>query len=394
MLNIGFPLRMDVIQAIAGLGEDSGGPSRTVSALAGHLCKVVDRVALLTIHRAGESIVQPPGSEVSLRFAADGIGVDRYRQSPTRKLLAQLLPRAGPALVHDHGIWLPFNHAIASVCRQSADTVRLVSPRGMLEPWALGFGALKKRIAWFAYQLGDLRSAKGFHATSDSEAASVRRLGLAQPIAIIPNAVTVPRVLPVKTREMGRRQQALFLSRIHPKKGLLDLITAWGLVRPENWCLSIVGGDERGHRKEVEALICSQGLQNAISVASQVSDAEKWGLYAESDLFILPSYSENFGVVVAEAMHMGLPVITTTATPWYIIQEAHCGWYTDPGIAPLKAALEKAFASPAGQLASMGARGRQVVADRFDWDRVALQMAEFYRWMIGGGTRPRYVHVD
>lgn len=394
MLNQGFPLRMDVIQAVAGLGENSGGPSRTVSALTGHLCKVVERVALLTIRRPGETIVQPPGGEVALQFAEDGRGFDRYWQSPMRKLLAQMLRTGGPALVHDHGIWLPFNHAVASVCRQHSGTVRVVSPRGMLEPWALGFGALKKQLAWIAYQLGDLRTAKGFHATSDAEATSIRRLGFPQPIAVIPNSVTAPHLLPVKRLDRGQIKQALFLSRIHPKKGLLDLINAWGLVRPAHWRLSIVGGDELGHRKEVEALICSQGLQDAITVASQVSDQEKWLFYADSDLFILPSYSENFGVVVAEALLMGLPVITTTATPWSVIEEIHCGWYIDPGVATLKTALEKAFASSAEQLGAMGARSRQVAADRFDWDRVALQMAEFYLWMIDGSARPGHVHVD
>lgn len=394
MLNKGIPFRLDVIETVAGLGEDSGGPSRTVSALAGHLCKVVDQVALLTIRRSGETIVQPPSSEVSLQFAEDGIGIDRYWQSHTREQLGNLLPRSGPALVHDHGIWLPFNHAIASVCRQLPGTVRVVSPRGMLEPWALNYGVWKKRLAWFVYQLDDLRTAKGFHATSDAEATSIRRLGFAQPIAVIPNAVTGPHLLPVKSLDRSQLKQALFLSRIHPKKGLLDLINAWGLVRPAHWRLSIVGGDELGHRREVEALICSQGLQDTITVASQANDEEKWLLYAESDLFILPSYSENFGVVVAEALLMGLPVITTTATPWSVIEEMHCGWYIAPGVGSLKTALERAFASPAEQLGAMGARGRQVVADRFDWEQVALQMAEFYRWMIDGGTRPGHVHVD
>ena len=389
-----FNFIMHVIQTIAGLGENAGGPSRTVTALAGHLSTIVGTVSLLTISRPGEGRICPSCGNVSLKVVEEQSGISRYWQSSARKELAALLRGDSRAIVHDHGVWLPFNHAVAAVCKRRAGAVRLVSPRGMLEPWALGFGSLKKRLALLAYQSADLKSASGFHATSNGEAENIRRLGFDQPIAVIPNAVNAPSALPIKSLARGQTKQALFLSRIHPKKGLFDLINAWNLVRPANWRLSIVGGSEAGHREELEQLICSLGLEECIRVASQVSEEDKWSVYAESDLFILPSYSENFGVVIAEAMLMGLPVITTKGTPWSVIDEAGCGWYIDTGVVALKAALEEAFRAPIDQLEAMGARGKQVVTDRFDWSRIAQQMAEFYSWMIQGGTRPQCVYRD
>jgi glycosyltransferase involved in cell wall biosynthesis len=264
----------------------------------------------------------------------------------------------------------------------------------MLEPWALKFGALKKRLALLAYQARDLASANGFHATSEAEAEGIRRLGLKQPIAVIPNAVSAPDILPARPVLNGSINTALFLSRIHPKKGLTDLVNAWARLRPSDWRLLIVGGSELGHRNEIEQLIRSLGIQQSITISDQVADTDKWAIYAGADLFVLPSYSENFGVVVAEAMLMGLPVITTKATPWAVIREAGCGWYIDTGVPSLSSALDQAFHTTPEQLVAMGRRGRELVHSRFDWVRIAGEMAEFYLWIMYGGSRPLCVYRD
>lgn len=385
---------MRIVHTIDGLARDSGGPSRTVTSLAGHLSEVGGPVDLIALGAADEQSVRPPCGDVRLSIIERPGGVDRFRVSRLRRELSTILDTSASTVVHDHGIWLPFNHAVAEVCRRVPAVMRVVSPRGMLEPWALGNGAWKKRIAWFSYQARDLVSARAFHATSEAEAAAIRSLGFVQPIAVIPNAVTTPRALPVRRQVFGGRRQVLFLSRIHPVKGLLNLVTAWGLLRPDDWCLSIVGGGEPGHRQEVEELIRELGLQSSISVAPQVDDESKWSLYADADLFVLPSHSENFGVVVAEAMLMGVPVITTTATPWSVIAEENCGWYVDTGVAALRLALEEAFRTPSGELMAMGLRGKRVVEMKYDWARIAAQMLEFYRWLEQGGSRPDWVRHD
>ncbi len=126
-------------------------------------------------------------------------------------------------VIHDHGLWMPSNRGVASFARRRR--IRLVvSPRGMMTAWAMKYRAFKKKIAWFMFQQQSLASAAGFHATSSEEAEDIRRLGFRQPLAVIPNGVDFPVSWPARTRSVARR--LLFLSRIHPKKGLIPLVHA------------------------------------------------------------------------------------------------------------------------------------------------------------------------
>ena len=124
-----------------------------------------------------------------------------------------------------------------------------------------------------------------------------------------------------------------------------------------------------------------------------VSGTQKRESYRAADVFVLPSHSENFGVVVAEALTHGLPVITTTGTPWPEIVEAGCGWWIDIGVPPLAAALGEAMGLSDRQRSLMGKRGQEYVR-RYAWDAVARQTAEVYRWLLGRGDCPDCVHLD
>ena len=246
----------------------------------------------------------------------------------------------GTGLVHDHGLWLPTNHASARAAAR-ASVPFVVSTRGMLTEWALRFNAGKKRAAWALYQRRDLQSARLFHATAEEEVEDIRRAGLRQPVALIPNGVE----LPDRAREAptGTVRKALFLSRVHPKKGLINLVRAWAEVRPEGWELVLAGPDEGGHRAEVEHVIRALGLEG-VRWTGEVDDRAKWDLYYGADLFVLPTFSENFGIVVAEALAAGIPAITTTGAPWGVLEERGCGWWIDTGVEPLVAALREATA--------------------------------------------------
>ena len=171
------------------------------------------------------------------------------------------------------------------------------------------------------------------------EVEDIRRSGLSQPAIIAPNGVDVPEGVR-RIRTEGRRK-ALFVSRVHPKKGLVNLVRAWADVRPEGWEIVIVGPDEGGHRAEVTAVARELDVQE-ITWTGEVRDEAKWGLYFDADLFVLPTFSENFGIVVAEALAAGVPAITTTGAPWGVLNERRCGWWIDVGVEPLAAALREA----------------------------------------------------
>ncbi|MGB3541863.1 glycosyltransferase, partial [Rubrivirga sp.] len=270
---------------------------------------------------------------------------------------------------------------------------RVVTTRGMLEPWARRHRRLKKAVAWRLYQRRDLASAAVLHATAESEAESLRSVGLRAPIAVIPNGVDVPAQVAPHDRSPGTPRRALFLSRVHPKKGLPQFLEVWSQVRPAGWELLIAGPDEDGHRADLEAQAARLGLTE-VRFRGSVPDSEKWNLYRSADLFVLPTYSENFGVVVAEALASGVPVVTTTGTPWSDLRDHGCGWWVAPDARPLRDALEDAVALEDAARAGMGTRGRALVSARYGWPQISAQMADVYAWTLGHAPRPSTVHTD
>lgn len=293
---------------------------------------------------------------------------------------------ASAAIIHDTGAWLPTNHLAAKVAAQHRLPL-VVSPRGMLAAWSLQHKALRKRIAWGLYQRRDLSSAALLHATSLPEAKDIQRLQLCRPIAVVPNGVELPPFEQTATPDSLERQ-LLFLSRIHPKKGLIHLVEAWARLKPEGWHVVIAGTGEAAHERAVRELIQAHQLEQRVRMIGAVDGDAKWELYRSSDLFVLPSYNENFGLVIAEALASGLPVITTTETPWEEIVAHQCGWWISVGTDSLEAALAQALRLGPEERAQMGRRGRQLIESRFSWSAIAQRMTEVYLWLLGKGTKP------
>ena len=259
----------------------------------------------------------------------------------------------------------------------------------MLSAWALGHKAWKKRLAWWLYQRRDLESARVLHATSAAEAEDIRRLGLRQPVAIIPNGVALPPQEAMGQRApAASRRTALFLSRIHPGKGLLDLVQAWHKLRPSGWRVLVAGPDEENHRAAVEQAISERRLDGYFKFLGPVGDDRKWEVFGQADLFVLPTKSENFGIAIAEALAAGVPVITTKAAPWQELESHRCGWWVDVGVEPLVAALREATAASPEVLREMGLRGRELVRERYSWPKIAQEMKAVYEWVLGRGPRP------
>ncbi len=305
------------------------------------------------------------------------------------RILERNCMHEGPCLIHDNGVWLATNHAAARTTRRQKKTL-VLSPRGMLTKWSLGYRSWKKKLAMRAYQRRDLEAVSCFHASSAQEAEDLRTIGLTQPIAIIPNGVSFPLAAHSAPRRKEGARTVLFLSRINPKKGLLDLVKAWSFLRPQGWRVIIAGPDEQNHKNAVLRTIRAEGLEGHFTFTGMVPEEDKWRIYSNADIFVLPSYSENFGVSVAEALACGVPVITTKGTPWETIAQKRCGWWIDSGAVPLAAALREAIALSDSQRNEMGLRGRKL-AENFSWDKIARQMAEVYRWLCGEGERPDFV---
>lgn len=330
-------------------------------------------------------------------YAYPVVGPRRFGWSPG---LAKHLEASNTQIVHLHGVW---QYPTVAVLRWARRTQRpyLVSPHGMLEPWALKYSRYRKAIVNWLFQNACLSEANCLRATAASELESIRLAGFRNPVALIPNGVPFPEVLPARPpRAPNARKRALFVSRIHPKKGLLNLVNAWArLLKSEagpliarDWELVLIGPDEGAHLAQVMAAVKANGLEQHISYGGEIWDeTAKNQCYASADLFVLPTYSENFGLVIAEAMSCAVPVITTHGTPWQDLETFRCGWWIEIGEEPLFYALQKALATPLETLRQMGLRGRQLIEDKYSWKGPGRQMADVYEWLLGRRTKPECV---
>lgn len=372
---------MHVLHSVAHVDPGTGGPARSVTAL----CRALEAAGL-----DARLVTQRP-QQGELPFA-----LPRHTQLVPRgtwravrhfrQAVHALAQGPGPCLAHDHGIWLPTNHAVAKAARE-AGLPRVVSPRGMLDAWSLGWHAGRKRLAWRLYQQRDLREAQLLHATSRAEAEGFRAAGLTQGVAVVPNGVEVPdEDSPSLARAEQGPRVALFLSRVHPKKGLPDLLAAWQAVRPVGWELWVAGDGEPAHVAEVrEAVQHLPGSTPPVRLLGAVPDGDRARLLARAELFVLPTRSENFGQVVAEALAAGVPVLTTHAAPWPALEAHGAGWWVPLGEEALVQALRAACASEASELAAMGRRGQAWMRAEFAWESVAKRMQAVYAHVLGRG---------
>jgi glycosyltransferase involved in cell wall biosynthesis len=296
-----------------------------------------------------------------------------------------------PDVVHVHGIWM---HPSRSVLQWARATGRpyMITPHGMLAPIALKFSPLKKKLSLVLFQKESFDAACCLHATCDAEYNEIRRFGLRRPVAIIPNGITVAD-LPLR-KEWGQRRRVLSLGRIHPKKGLHRLIRAWALVEDyyPDWWLDIVGPSENDHAAELGRLVCQLGLRR-VSIAGPVYGRKKDELMSNADVFVLPTFSENFALTVAESLGCGTPVISTKGAPWRGLEDNACGWWVDHGVEPMVAALREAMSMSVERRRSMGMRGRAWMERDFSWASVAQQATEVYRWMHRKSKAPLCVHL-
>lgn len=404
------------------MGESGGGPPRSVGQLCDHLVEQIP-VHLLTAEDPKDPLV-PLHKEIQTHFVSGENRTmrGRFRAAGFFSSLEQIHQFHPLELCHQHGIWLRCSHETTTFAHRHGIPL-IIAPRGMLEPWAINNSKWKKKLAWALYQKHDLQKATAFHATALSEAESIRRLGFKQPIAVIPNGIVLPDVAgsreqraesaehgalnpslqapssmphalnskPHAPGSLPTARTALFLSRINPKKGLPMLLDAWAKVAPSDWRLVIAGNDDANHLPLVERKISELGLGGRVTIVGPLFGKAKEEAYINADLFVLPSYSENFGIVVTEALGYSLPVLTTTGCPWQELETHNCGWWVEPTPLGIEQGLNQALRTKNEELSAMGMRGRRLVEANYQWPGIADKMLEFYDWILNGGKQPDFV---
>lgn len=381
---------MKILHVVPNVSEEASGPAYSVPSLARALARLGHDVELFSV--LGAPLAAEPG--FTHRVYPRASLLPRLWRSPAlARALAQAA--AGADVLHSHSLWVMPN-IYPGWIRRSASTRLVVSPRGTLSAWALNHSRWKKRLVWALAQGRVVRAAACLHATADSEYRDLRALELGQPICVIPNGIDVPSVSALdEPRDEGQPRTLLYIGRLHVKKGVDRLLRAWAAIaaqRPD-WCLRIVGPDDGGHEAELRGLAASLRAPR-VTFAAPVYGENKRAGYRRADLHVLPSHSENFGMTVAESLACGTPVITTHGTPWSGLEREACGWWIEPGVDPLVAALLGATALERNELLRIGERGRRWMMRDFSWDTVGEQMAAVYGWLRGGGPPPPCVRAD
>jgi poly(glycerol-phosphate) alpha-glucosyltransferase len=299
-------------------------------------------------------------------------------------------------LLHLQGLWLYPSIATLRWRRRTGRPV-VISPHGMLDPWAVANAGWKKRLALAAFERANLRGAACIHALNAGERDAMRSFGLTGPVAVIPNGVTLPeagRAPPRPGWLPADRRVLLFLGRIHPKKGLSETLEAWAKLPDglrDRWALVLAGWDDGGHLEGLRRQAAALGLREGVLFPGPVFGADKAALLAYADAFILASHSEGLPMGVLEAWAHRLPVFMTRACnlPEGFEDGAAVEIPTEPeGLARILAARLEEPSLPA-----MGEAGRSLVEARFTWDSVARDLLAVYRWVLGRGPKPACVET-
>lgn len=360
---------MKVLHFIPSIDRTSGGTSTYFQQLAKELGKLVE------LHVATYWSSQPVTLEhTKIHFLTHSYLNLRGLHWEWNSLLQQV----HPDVVHVNCCWMPACALVQRWSQEQGYPVAL-TPHGMLEPWILHRHYLTKKLpALWLYQGKAIRSVDSIHATAESEKANLLKLGYNQKVTVIPNGIDVEEI--TMKSDWTRKKTILFLSRIHVKKGIELLLSAFSGIKEKLPEYSLIVAGEG----EPEYIIHLKELANRLGVASQVEfiggiyEESKWKLYRNADVFVLPTFSENFGLVVAESLASGTPVITTTGTPWQELETSHCGWWVTPDVNALKKGLVSFLHTSERELEQMGRNGRKLIETHYSSSIMAKKMFKLY----------------
>jgi len=373
-----------ICQVVPSLHPRHGGPSRSVYQLALAQARAGHAVELLTTGAKSEL----PASNGSLQVRI--FPRDWPHKIVKSGALNASLRRSDAEVIHHHSLWLrTLHYAHRAAARGGRPLV--ISPRGMMSRWSWRHHRFRKHLARVLIHPGALGAAAGWHATSTEEEADIRAHGFTQPICVAPNGVTEPLPGQIASArdhwleacpEVAQGPVAIFYSRFHRKKRVLDLIDAWVTHGPREWLLLLVGIPEDYSVEVLEEYSLRASGPGRVKV---FSGEGRPAPYAVGSLFLLPSHNENFGLSIAEALAHGLPVVVTDSTPWAAVNQNGAGWCVPWEDYP--AALRAALAEGPAELAARGARARAWVLQEYAWAKPARALAQFYAQLTAAAAR-------
>jgi glycosyltransferase involved in cell wall biosynthesis len=384
---------MRVVQIIPSISLVYGGPSQMVLGLSAALAAAGVDVTILTTNSNGDNGQQPLNVPLNIPIEQDGYQIRYFSCSPFRRykfsleLLQWLAKHAAEFdIAHIHALFSPVSTAAAWVAR-SQHLPYILRPLGTLDPADLKKKKLLKKLYGWLLERPNLAGAAGIHFTSTLESQVSERFGVVTKDLIIPLGVKFLKtdISPVSPIQSSVTK-ILFMSRIDPKKGLNLLLPALEKLVAEglnfNFILAGSNPQDPGYEAQISQWIKSSNLSDRTTITGFVSGKEKADLLQNADLFVLPSYYENFGIAVAEAMAAGIPVVISQGVYiWEEVEKAVAGWVTNLEINALSQTLRLAL-QDAGERQRRGKNGQQYARKSYSWQAIAQQTIQVYRRII------------
>lgn len=300
-----------------------------------------------------------------------------------------------PDIIHVQGIWQYHSYAAFRYKKNHLGTKVILTPRGMVDSWALKNSAWKKTVMGNLFEYKNLRTADCLHALCLSEYDSMRQFGLNNPIAIMPNGYNLPKDLTFDRNH--EKKVMLFVGRIHPKKGIRELLSTIKMVKDEQpnllnrWEFRIAGWDQNGHIQELMSQSTSLGLDDNVKFIGSVYGDKKDEEMRKANAFVLTSFSEGLPMSVLEAWAYKLPVLMTEFCNIPEGFKVKAAVQVDTTPESIKEGLLKMLAMDDAKLNEIGENGYNLVKDKFTWEHIAQQSIDVYKWLMGKGNKPGFV---
>ena len=393
---------MKIINLIENLDDTYGGPAKSVPYMCKYLNDIDVETEMLSI-KYNENEHNSIVSKYKLHWQSFKYNlIQKLRYSKDLKnYLDENISKENDMILHTHNSWnyIPY---VAYKMSLKHNVPLIMAIRSSLYEWSLSQNKLQKQIAMVLFQKSALKYATCIHITEPKELNAVRNLGIKTPVALVPNGVEFDEFKNLKNKIDSKKslkldidkKYILFISRLHPKKGLEYLVTAWIKLAQihTQWDLLIVGPEyDKQYIQEIKANIKNNDLKARVIFTGMLKDQNRVDAFGSSDLFVLPSHTENFGIAIAEAMVAKLPVITTHGTPWQEIEKYDAGWWVELSQGNIDNALEKALLSGDEELKQKGLNGFELI-QKYEWKYQAEKMKRLYKYILNSGEKPEFVY--
>ena len=372
----------------------SGGPSTCVCDMMQGLFDLQAPVELLTVKPANAGVKNlGNGSKWLKEVDYDYTTPLRYSHN-----IRKALKKYHYDLYHANTLWTDCTHSTCSHARKMGKSY-VLSPHGMLYPTALAISKWKKIPMLRLWFNRDIMEATCLHTTCEQEMEYCRTFGYKGSIAVIPNAVVIPKDIMVKKynyRDSKGRRQIGFLGRLHPIKKVEYIIYAMGMLPDNMKCqvsLQVMGKYDDRYEQWLKDEVKRMGLNECVEFVGFVTGKEKYERLAQLSALMVPSAQENFGMIVPEALLCGTPVYASLGTPWSELNTYHVGWWRDNRSETISEVIKEVLSKTDDELLDMGRRGRKLIEEKYEQHKVAEMMLRLYEWIVNGGKKPEFVFI-